>query len=324
MGGSWAKSGMPEPLTTTSYDANNRQLTFGDKMLAYDDNGNLKSITDSNGTTLYTWNARNQLVGIAGPNVNATFLYAGAGRRKRKIVNGSLTEFRFDHSDPVQETSGSNVLANVLTGLNIDEAFMRTDVSSGIASNILTDVLGTTIALTDAAGSVRTEYNYEAFGRTSTTGDSNNNPFQFTQRENDGTGFYYYRARYYHPGLQRFMSEDPIRFMGGDLNLYAYVANKPADLTDPFGLRPPVGRPPGSQQPPYIPTKTPWEEAADNIGNRLDDLNDRGKARDEWDDGMDRETEIRKKLSGLDPECDTWCLSVGLGEVLQVPLCQYE
>src|SRR5215470_15959851 len=32
-----------------------------------------------------------------------------------------------------------------------------------------------------------------------------------------------YRARYYHPGLQRFIGEDPIGFFGGDLNLYAYV-----------------------------------------------------------------------------------------------------
>jgi len=42
---------MPEAITSTSYDAGNRQLAFGDKPLAYDDNGNLQSITDSNGTT---------------------------------------------------------------------------------------------------------------------------------------------------------------------------------------------------------------------------------------------------------------------------------
>ena len=58
IGGSWARTGMPAPITTTSYDTNNRQLTFGDKTLAYDDNGNLQSITDSNGTTLYSWSAR--------------------------------------------------------------------------------------------------------------------------------------------------------------------------------------------------------------------------------------------------------------------------
>jgi RHS repeat-associated protein len=47
-----------------------------------------------------------------------------------------------------------------------------------------------------------------------------------------------YRARYYHPALQRFISEDPSGFNGGDANLYAYVRNDPIDLIDPFGLRP--------------------------------------------------------------------------------------
>jgi len=35
----------------------------------------------------------------------------------------------------------------------------------------------------------------------------------------DGTGIYYYRARYYHPGRQRFIGEDPIRLRSGDTNL---------------------------------------------------------------------------------------------------------
>ncbi len=46
----------------------------------------------------------------------------------------------------------------------------------------------------------------------------------------------YCRARYYHPGLQRFISEDPIGFRGGDVNLYAYVGNQPTTFRDPFGL----------------------------------------------------------------------------------------
>jgi hypothetical protein len=45
---------------------------------------------------------------------------------------------------------------------------------------------------------------------------------------------YYYRARYYHPGLQRFISEDPIGFVGG-VNFYTYVDNRPLDFVDPEG-----------------------------------------------------------------------------------------
>ena len=44
-----------------------------------------------------------------------------------------------------------------------------------------------------------------------------------------------YRARYYHPGLQRFISEDPIGFEGG-INVYAYVVNDPMSFSDPLGL----------------------------------------------------------------------------------------
>jgi uncharacterized protein RhaS with RHS repeats len=46
----------------------------------------------------------------------------------------------------------------------------------------------------------------------------------------------YCRARCYHPQLQRFISEDPIGFLGGDWNLYSYVRNNPVRYIDPLGL----------------------------------------------------------------------------------------
>jgi RHS repeat-associated protein len=234
-GGTWARTGMPQNLNTTSYDANNRQLTFADKTLTYDDNGNLTTITDSSGTTIYQWNARNQLSGISGPNVNASFVYDGSGRREKKTINGNLTEFLYDGANPVQETSGAAVLANTLTGLEIDEFLSRTDVAAGATSHLLSDALGSAVALTGSASTVQTEYTYEPFGNITVTGSSNTNPFQYTGRENDGSGLYYYRARYYHTTLQRFISEDPLEFGGGDFNLYTYVSNNAANSTDPEG-----------------------------------------------------------------------------------------
>ena len=49
-------------------------------------------------------------------------------------------------------------------------------------------------------------------------------------------GLYYMRARYYDPQVGRFISEDPLGFDGGDLNLYAYVGNSPVMGVDPSGL----------------------------------------------------------------------------------------
>jgi RHS repeat-associated protein len=68
------------------------------------------------------------------------------------------------------------------------------------------------------------------------TGTPGTNALNYTGREDDGTGLKYYRARYYHAGLARFISEDPIGFQGGDTNLYAYVRNGPIVSTDPMGL----------------------------------------------------------------------------------------
>jgi RHS repeat-associated protein len=58
-------------------------------------------------------------------------------------------------------------------------------------------------------------------------------PWSLPRPTRDG---WYSRARYYHPVLQRFISEDPIGFLGGDTNLYAYVRNAPTTVTDPTGM----------------------------------------------------------------------------------------
>ena len=58
---------------------------------------------------------------------------------------------------------------------------------------------------------------------------------KYTGREDDGTGLYQYRARYYDPAVGRFISEDKLTFDAG-INFYAYVSNNPINATDPTGL----------------------------------------------------------------------------------------
>jgi hypothetical protein len=83
---------------------------------------------------------------------------------------------------------------DLLTGLGIDEYFVRAAASS--TRDLLSDALGTTVALGDSLGTAQTEYSYEPFGTTSTSGSSSGNELRYTGREEDGTGVYYYRARY--------------------------------------------------------------------------------------------------------------------------------
>ena len=132
----------------------------------------------------------------------------------------------------MQELAGGGPSANILTG-EVDEHFLRSDIN-GIW-NFLTDALGSTAALADSNGAIQTQYTYEPFGNTSLTGVLDSNSSQYTGREDDGTGLYFYRGRYYYPALQRFASEDRIGLAGGNANLYAYVSNDPISLRDPNG-----------------------------------------------------------------------------------------
>jgi len=241
IGGTWARTGLPTALASATYDASNQIATWGSTSFSYDANGNLTN----DGSKTYAWNARNQLSTLGG-GVSATFHYDGLGRRRAKTVIGASTGFLYDGLNAVQELSSGSPSANILPGLGIDEWLARTD-SAG-TRHFLTDVLGSTLALADGSGAVQTEYTYEPFGKTTVSGASSANGLQFTGRENDGTGLFYYRARYVDPLAQRFIAEDPIGLEGG-LNLFAYAGNMPTLLFDPLGLKPPGTFGPGSPGP---------------------------------------------------------------------------
>jgi len=148
VGGTWARTGLPAAVASATYDDANRQLTWGGQALTYDDNGNLTG----DGTNTLIWDARDRLASITG-GVAATFAYDPFGRRTRKTISGQTTDFLYDWDNPVQELSGGTVLANLLTGLEIDEYFTRTDGSG--RRTLLGDALGSLLALTDDAGVVR-------------------------------------------------------------------------------------------------------------------------------------------------------------------------
>ncbi|NIO44243.1 MAG: hypothetical protein GTN36_01660 [Candidatus Aenigmarchaeota archaeon] len=222
----------------------------------------MTSMTNGCGTTTYTWDARNRLTEIFGYDaqcspLSASFKYDALGRRIEKTINGRTINYLYDGLDIVQEIEGGMVTVNYIRTLNIDEPLARIK-SDGTVRYYQTDALGSVIALTDETGNVKTTYNYDPFGNTSVSGEPSDNPFQYTGRENDNPvlsevegGLYYYRARYYSPELQRFISEDPIRLDSDDINFYAYVGNSPVNWVDPWGLivivsdNPSRGCPPG-------------------------------------------------------------------------------
>ncbi len=193
------------------------------------------------GTTTYTWDVKNRLIGISGfkpdcTSLTASFTYDALGRRIQKTINGRTIQYLYDGKDIVQDIENGLPSVNDIRTLNIDEPLARIDLATNTVRYYHADALGSIIGLSDENGQMVTKYAYDAFGHVTMSGEMSDNPFQYTGRENDGTGLYYYRARYYSSALQRFVSEDPIRFRGGDVNFFVYVKNRPLIRTDFDGL----------------------------------------------------------------------------------------
>jgi RHS repeat-associated protein len=197
----------------------------------YDPNGNLSSKTEGTDTWVYTWNAENQLTKVEknGAEV-ARFSYDPLGRRVEKVAAAIATAYVYDAWDILREVDGSHTYRYVHSG-STDEPLGRDE--SGALTYYHADGLGSVHKRTDQSGVVVHEYRFDAWG--SVEAGSSEPGYSFTGREWDPqTALYYYRARYFSPGMGRFISEDPLSFDAG-VHFYAYAENNPSNWVDPTG-----------------------------------------------------------------------------------------
>ena len=178
--------------------------------------------------------------------------YDPMGRRASRTTNGLTTNFLYDGGDVVLDRGSDGNTVEYLNGTGVDDKLRQRSTTGPLY--FLQDQLGSTAALTDAAGGVVERIQFEPFGNSAGSALTR---FGFTGREHDGaTGLIYFRARWYDPSQGRFVSEDPIGVAGG-FNLYAYAGNNPVGLRDPFGLQP--------------QTPSDWADAADRWIDRKTD-----------------------------------------------------
>jgi RHS repeat-associated protein len=156
--------------------------------------------------------------------------------------------FVYDGEDLILAFSGTtNVLSNrYLYGPATDEILADEKITTGTAGTVtwsLGDNLGTIRDLVqyNAATGTTTVVNhvrYDTFGQIVSQTNSQFQPwFAYTGREWDpAAGLYFYRARWYDPRAGRFLSEDPIGFAAGDVNLNRYVGNGATLWVDPSGM----------------------------------------------------------------------------------------
>lgn len=196
---------------------------------------NSLSKRDGSIVTSLAYDALNQLVQVAKTGqTTQTYAYDDQGRRIRKSVGGSATQYLYNGSEIHGEyTTWSQANALYTHGPNTDDPLIR--VAANDTRYYHHDGLGSVVATTDTTGTLNAAQLYDAWGNPYQNAKLNSIPqYGYTGREPDETGMVYYRARYYDPSIGRFTQRDPIGLRGG-MNQYAYVGGNPVNLMDPSG-----------------------------------------------------------------------------------------
>lgn len=222
------------PIIGYSYDDNNHILGAGGVNYNVDDDGNTVSI---DGGQTFIYDVDDRLVQYTDVDNNLSFKYNPYGQRIEADRNGTVTKYVRDvlQDNILIELDGNNDPINyyIYTPSGMLLARMK---PTGELYYYHGDTRGSVVAITDESAAITHQYRYEDFGRLTKKYEpvDDANLFRYVGAygvEYELTDLYYMRARYYKPGVGRFLTEDPI----WSTNLYPYADNNPIKKIDPLG-----------------------------------------------------------------------------------------
>jgi RHS repeat-associated protein len=247
--------------------------------LGYDAGGNLLT---QGGNRTYRWDHAGRLTGFtvqAGVGVSrqVRYLYDAAGARVKKWVRsggGAANDESTVYLGPLAERhrwaaggGGESRLLHVLDGASrialVRSGDRHPDDLGPPVRYELADHLGSGSVTVDDSGVWVTREEYFPYGETSFGGFARKR-YRFTGLERDEeSGLSYHVARYYAPGLARWVSPDPAGAREGP-NAYRYAGSRPTVLVDPGGEAPARPSTDGTDPPAATPTARP-PPSADNL-----------------------------------------------------------
>jgi RHS repeat-associated protein len=228
---------------SATYDDQDRLLTLGARTYTYNNSGDLTRVqwtsTPSDKTDF--------IYDVAGSLQQATlssgtvldYVNDGLDRRAVKKAAGSFV-FRYLYEDKYRISAivnGSNAYVKEFiyaTKVNVPDYM----VTGGFKYKIITDHLGSPRLVVRADnGVVAQRMDYSTLGAVGNDTNPGFQPFGFAGGIYDpSTQLVRFGARDYDPrATGRWTTKDPIRFNGGDANLYGYVLNDPINFVDPIG-----------------------------------------------------------------------------------------
>jgi RHS repeat-associated protein len=235
----WTQYINGNPAPGLSFDQTKNQITGSST--TYDAAGNMRTWNDGGSTHTYTYDAEGRIVSIDSGSVQ--YFYDVFGRRMRKVVSGTATDYLFD------------VQGNLFGKFTDAGAWLQGEIwadgrhlgsytgTGGTTYFSHQDWLGTERVRTDASGNSAETCTSNPYGDNSACTGLDPSPIHFAGMEYDTeTGFYHTPYRYYNPRTFAWLTPDPAGLAAADLsnpqslNRYAYALNSPTNYIDPEGL----------------------------------------------------------------------------------------
>ena len=224
----------------------------------YDANGAQISQTTTAGTTGQKWDFEGHL--LASGQVNAqgqwsgaktSYTYDASGMRLSQaswnaagvVTDG--TSYVWDGDRVAEERDEKGALQAVYEHGQELGPLRLTRRAGTVAAPVeqeryfIGDGQDSTRQLLDENGLVKDSYFYDSFGVGLAGGQgATENSFKYTGQQQDASGLYYLRARYYNAGTGRFLSQDPEMGSAMDpdsMHRYLYSSVNPVNKVDPSG-----------------------------------------------------------------------------------------
>ncbi len=221
-----------------TYDAASQVSTSG---YTYDKRGRLTASPDHT----FRWDGASRLVGID----DVTLTYNGLGDLMTRTQEGSTIHFYYNHAiglSPIvaEQNEDTGQFLRYYVWTPDGQLLYMIDAANGNKVYFYHfDRTGSTLAITDATGTVTDSYAYDPYGQLLSHQGSNTQPFTFVGRwgvrqEDTNGALYHMCARYYDAVSQRFLSREPVWQLVGDprdTNPYQYASAEPVTRVDVTG-----------------------------------------------------------------------------------------
>jgi RHS repeat-associated protein len=277
----------PGGTDTGTYDAQDRLVQYDGATYAHDAAGRVRTRTAGPLVTEHSYDRLGNLLGVTLPDgTDIEYVVDGRGRRVGKRVDGVLVQgFLYRNAlQPAAEVDGAGSVVSRFAYVGRHPAFMQRD---GATYRILTDHLGSPRLVIDVdTGTVAQRMDYDEFGIVTLDTNPGFQPFGFAGGLYDPqTRLTRFGVRDYDAETGRFTAKEPLKPLEGQ-DVYAYAANDPVNLIDPFGTDPwDVDWDGPTLEGPLHEEGQPIKERLVQAEQELERLQDRGAARGRNNEG---------------------------------------